>query len=46
MRWLNDRNHLAYAVRATVPDMTIACSTGVAVRRAREETRAQASSSD
>lgn len=29
---------VAYAVRATVPDMTIACSSGAAVRRAREET--------
>ena len=38
MRCTNDCNHLAYAVRATVPDMTIAIASGAAVRRASEET--------
>jgi hypothetical protein len=37
VRWLNDRNHLAYAGRATVPDMTNASASGAAVRRASEE---------
>jgi len=45
MRCTNDRNDLAHAVRATVPDMTIACSSGATVRRASEETSGQATSS-
>jgi hypothetical protein len=45
MRCTNDRNDLAHAVCATVPDMTIACASGAAVRRASEETSAQASAS-
>jgi hypothetical protein len=42
MRCTNDRNHLAHAGRATVPDMTIVCSSGAAVRRASEEASAEA----
>ena len=37
MRCTNDRNHLAYAGRATVPDMTNASASGAAVRRASEK---------
>ena len=45
MRCANDRNTLVYAGRATVPDMTIACSSGAAVRRASEKASSSASSS-
>jgi hypothetical protein len=36
---------VVHAVCATVPDMTIACASGAAVRRASEETSAQANAS-
>lgn len=36
---------LAYASRAPVSDMTIACASGAAVRRASEKTSIEASSS-